>query len=92
MSKSSSASKVKLNTFDDLFGSSEVQVIGLEQILNIPLEELHTFKDHPFRVVDDEKMQETVESIEKYGVLVPAIAREREAGGGNFKAVPCDCV
>ncbi len=81
MSKSSSASKVKLNTFDDLFGGSEVQTIGSEQILNIPLEELHTFKDHPFRVVDDEKMQETVESIEKYGVLVPAIARKREAGG-----------
>lgn len=81
MSKSSSASKVKLNTFDDLFGSSEVQAIGSEQILSIPLKELHTFKDHPFRVVDDEKMQETVESIEKYGVLVPAIAREREAGG-----------
>lgn len=46
-----------------------------------PLSELHTFKDHPFRVVDDEKMKETTESISKYGVLVPGIARPRAGGG-----------
>lgn len=58
MSKTGSAAKVKLNSFDDLFGSSEMQTAGSEQIINAPLAELHDFKDHPFRVVDDEKMEE----------------------------------
>lgn len=81
MSKTGSAAKVKLNTFDDLFGSSEVQKTGLEQIINAPLKDLYEFKDHPFRVVDDEKMEETTESIRQYGVLVPGIARPRTGGG-----------
>lgn len=81
MSKTGSAAKVKLNTFDDLFGSSEVQKAGLEQIINAPLKDLYEFKDHPFRVVDDEKMEETTESIRQYGVLVPGIARPRTGGG-----------
>lgn len=81
MSKTGSAAKVKLNTFDDLFGSSEVQKTGLEQIINAPLKDLYEFKDHPFRVVDDEKMEETTESIRQYGVLVPGIARPRAGGG-----------
>ena len=81
MSKAGSAAKVKLNTFDDLFGSSEVQETGLEQIINAPLKDLHEFKDHPFRVVDDEKMEETTESIRQYGILVPGIARPRTGGG-----------
>ena len=81
MSKNGSAAKVKLNTFDDLFGSSEVQKTGLEQIINAPLKDLYEFKDHPFRVVDDEKMEETTESIRQYGVLVPGIARPRTGGG-----------
>ena len=58
MSKTGSAAKVKLNSFDDLFGSSEMQTAGEEQIINAPLAELHDFKNHPFRVVDDEKMEE----------------------------------
>ncbi|MBR6954160.1 MAG: ParB/RepB/Spo0J family partition protein [Clostridia bacterium] len=53
----------------------------MEQIVQIPLAELHPFKDHPFRVVDDERMQETVESVREYGVLVPAIVRPQEGGG-----------
>lgn len=81
MSKTGSAAKVKLNSFDDLFGTSEVPQIGLEQIINAPLQDLYEFKDHPFRVVDDEKMEETVESIRQYGVLVPGIARPRTGGG-----------
>ena len=81
MSKTGSAAKVKLNTFDDLFGSSEVEKTGLEQIINAPLKDLYEFKDHPFRVVDDEKMEETTESIRQYGVLVPGIARPRTGGG-----------
>ncbi len=81
MSKTGSAAKVKLNSFDDLFGSSEMQTTGSEQIINAPLAELHDFKNHPFRVVDDEKMEETTESIRQYGVLVPGIARPRAGGG-----------
>ena len=78
-SKAGSASKVRLNSFDDLFGGAE-STSG-EQIIHAKLEELHTFKGHPFRVLDDEKMEETTESIGKYGVLVPGIVRPRAGGG-----------
>ena len=61
--KSRSASKVTLEKFDDLFGGSATQEKGIEQIINAPLAELYTFKDHPFRVEYDEKMEETTESI-----------------------------
>lgn len=81
MSKTGSAAKVKLNSFDDLFGNNEMQTAGAEKIINAPLAELHDFKNHPFRVVDDEKMEETTESIRQYGVLVPGIARPRAGGG-----------
>ena len=81
MNKTGSAAKVKLNSFDDLFGNNEMQTAGAEQIINVPLAELHDFKNHPFRVVDDEKMEETTESIRQYGVLVPGIARPRAGGG-----------
>ena len=49
--------------------------------MEIPLEELHPFKNHPFRVTDDDAMKETVESVIRYGILVPAIARPRDSGG-----------
>jgi len=52
-----------------------------DAVQNIPLEELHPFPDHPFSVRDDEKMQETVESIKQYGVLNPGIVRPRDEGG-----------
>jgi ParB family chromosome partitioning protein len=78
-SKAGSASKVKLSSFDDLFGGAE-NTAG-EQIVNVKLADLHTFKGHPFRVLDDEKMEETTESISKYGVLVPGLARPRAGGG-----------
>ena len=81
MSKNGSAAKVKLNSFDDLFGSSDMQIAGTEQVINVPLTELHDFKNHPFHVADDEKMEETTESILQYGVLVPGIARLRTGGG-----------
>lgn len=74
-------SDIQLTSYEDLLGLTTTEDDENEKILTIPLDELHTFKDHPFRVVDDEKMKETVESIEKYGVLVPAIARKRSAGG-----------
>ncbi len=78
-SKAGSASKVKISNFDDLFGGTE-NTSG-EQIIHAKLDDLHTFKGHPFRVLDDEKMEETTESIGKYGVLVPGIVRPRAEGG-----------
>ena len=75
--KSKSAEKVKLNSFDDLFGINETG----ETVTSVPLSELHTFKGHPFRVLDDEKMQETVESVKQYGVLMPGIVRPHPKGG-----------
>ena len=80
MNKRGSADKIKLSSFDDLFGTQEAGT-GTEQVQEIPLCELHEFRGHPFKVVDDEKMQETVESIKNYGVLMPGIARPREEGG-----------
>jgi ParB family chromosome partitioning protein len=80
MSKTGSASKIKLNSFDDLFGSTAVPA-DAEQVQEIPLSELHEFKGHPFKVLDDEKMQETVESIREHGVLMPGLARQRAEGG-----------
>lgn len=59
MNKTGSAAKVKLNSFDDLFGDGQPQA-GIEQVQEIALSELHEFKGHPFKVLDDEKMQETV--------------------------------
>ena len=79
--KTKSAAKIKLGSFDDLFGSNTTPENMAEQIINVPLTDLHAFKDHPFRVADDEKMEETTESIRQYGVLVPAIARPRAGGG-----------
>lgn len=79
--KTGSASKIKMESFDDLFGGSGAQETGAEQIINAPLADLYEFKDHPFKVLDDEKMEETTESIRLYGVLVPGIARSRAGGG-----------
>ncbi len=80
MSKSNSAGKIRMNSFDDLFGSPGGET-GAEQVINVKLSELHPFKNHPFHVADDEKMEETAESIRQYGVLVPGIARPRAGGG-----------
>ena len=77
--KSKSAGKVRLTSFDDLFGANEVA--AGETVTSVPLSQLHTFKGHPFRVLDDEKMQETVESVKQYGVLVPGIVRPHPESG-----------
>ena len=76
--KSKSAGKVRLTSFDDLFGANEA---AGETVTSVPLSQLHTFKGHPFRVLDDEKMQETVESVKQYGVLVPGIVRPHPESG-----------
>lgn len=80
----SSAAKIQVTTFDDLFPGENTG--GAGQILELPLDELYTFRNHPFHVLDDEKMQETVESIAKHGVLMPGIARPRPAGGYELVA------
>ena len=54
---------------------------GVETIQNLPLDSLHPFRNHPFKVVDDEAMQRTVESVARYGVLAPVIARPKPDGG-----------
>lgn len=77
--KSSSAQKIKLASYDDLFGG-DGQASG-EAITSVPISQLHSYKGHPFRVLDDEKMQETVESVKKYGILVPGIVRPHQDGG-----------
>ena len=81
MSKKSVTGSIRLNGYDDLFGSGDTSGQNVQkpenQMVEIPLSDLHTFKNHPFRVVDDEKMEETTESIRLHGVLVPGIARPR---------------
>lgn len=71
---------VSLKSVDDLFSTQEERDTT-EHVQEIPLSELHPFKNHPFKVLDDEAMQKTVESIKEYGVLTPAIARPRTEGG-----------
>lgn len=68
--------KIKLKSVDELLGVSNE-----ESSLDIPMEQISPFRDHPFKVVDDAKMQELVESIRENGVLTPAIVRPAEAGG-----------
>lgn len=80
MSKARSAEKVKLNSYDDLFGPFEDQS-AMGQVQEVALSELHGFKGHPFKVLDDERMRETVESIKSHGVLMPGIVRPRAEGG-----------
>ncbi len=83
----SSAKKIELASVDDLFSTEEGrQDEQLEKIQEIPLSELHPFKDHPFKVKDDDAMIETADSIKKYGVLVPAIARPLPDGGYELVA------
>ena len=65
MSKAGSAAKVKLSSYDDLFGNAEEKTGSEEQIIRAKLTDLHEFRNHPFRVLDDEKMEETTESISK---------------------------
>ena len=74
--------KLALGRVDDLFSTEKERTEQKqERIQEIPLTELHPFKNHPFKVVDDEAMLRTVESVSQYGILAPLIAREREEGG-----------
>ncbi len=69
------ADKLKINSYMDIIGGD------CAEIVNVPIVDLYEFKDHPFRVLDDEKMEETVESIRQNGVLNPGIVRPRIDGG-----------
>ena len=83
----SSAKKVELASVDDLFSTEESRADAQrEKVVEIPLSELHPFKNHPFKVKDDEAMMETADSIKQYGVLVPAIARPDPEGGYELVA------
>ena len=73
---------VSLKGADDIFSTEESrQEQQREQVQQIPIDELFPFKNHPFKVLDDESMQRTVESVAQYGVLAPLIARPRPEGG-----------
>ena len=72
---------ISLTSYDDIFSTeANPGAFPLGTIVEIPLEQLHPFKNHPFRVVDDEHMQKTAESIRDYGVLVPGLVRPRPDG------------
>lgn len=75
----SSGRKPSLTSYDDIFSTEASR--QQEQIQRLALSELHPFKDHPFRVLDDDRMMETLESVKEYGVLVPIIARPMADGG-----------
>ena len=73
---------INLKGYDDLFSTEESRAEAKqERVQEIPLSELHPFEGHPFRVVDDEEMAKTVESVKEYGVLTPAIVRPDPYGG-----------
>ena len=77
---------MSLTSLDDIFATDEGRAeAAQERVQEIPLSELHTFKNHPFKVLDDEKMEKTVESIKEYGVIIPAIARPD--GKGRYELI-----
>ncbi len=77
-----SGRNLNLTSYDEIFQTEETRIeASQEKVIDIPLTQLHPFKNHPFKVTDDESMLETAESITKHGVLVPVIARPREEGG-----------
>ena len=72
---------MQLASLDDLFSTQASRdEAQREKVQEIPLEELHPFAHHPFKVLDDDRMKDTADSIREYGVLVPAIARPRPDG------------
>lgn len=77
----SSAAKIQMTSYEELFETGDNADSSAEKVQEIPLSDLYPFKNHPFKVLDDESMQDTVESILAHGVLVPGIARPRAEGG-----------
>lgn len=82
----SSAKNIQIASYDDLFKTDSERLADTqERIQELPLDKLVPFPNHPFKVIDDEKMQETVDSIKEYGVLVPVLVRPKD--DGNFEIV-----
>ena len=77
----SSAKNIIMTSFDDLFTAGAGGEAGGEKIREIPLEELHSFRNHPFKILEDASMEDMADSIRKHGVLVPGIVRKRPEGG-----------
>lgn len=78
----SSAKNVMLTSVDDLFSTEESRADEQrEKVVEIPLSEIHSFENHPFKVTDDDRMLDMAESIREHGVLVPGLVRPREDGG-----------
>ena len=83
----SSGKNISLASYDEIFSTEESRADAQrKKIVEIPLTELFPFRDHPFKVVDDDRMRETAESVREYGVLVPAIARPLDGGGYELVA------
>ena len=94
MNKERSAAKIKMNSFDDLFQADE-KAYRSDAVRMIKIEDLHEFKNHPFKVRSDKKMDELKKSIKEHGVLVPGIVRERSSGGyeivsGHSRKAACE--
>lgn len=80
--KGSNVKNLILTSYDDIFQTDECrEEAGHEKVMEIPLTELHSFKNHPFKVKDDDAMQDMVESVKKSGILVPIVARPDGNGG-----------
>lgn len=84
MSRKSVAGNIKFSHFDDLFG--EPDSVKESDIVEIPLTELYGFKNHPFKIRSDEELSEMIDSVRKYGILVPGIVRVRKKGGYEIVA------
>ena len=82
MTKRKSDFTLQMNSLDELFSSQEERDDAkLERVKEIPLTELHPFKDHPFKIQNDDEMKRLMESIQKFGTLTPALARPLPEGG-----------
>lgn len=79
--RKSSASNIKMQSVDALFGLEQDKGSPAEKIEEVDIDKLYPFDSHPFRILDDEKMQETVESIREHGIICPLIVRSRKNDG-----------
>ena len=93
MSRKDVMGKVKLNRFDDLFSASAAETVqgGDSEIKEIPLSQLHEFKNHPFKIRPDKELAEMIESVRQHGILVPGIVRTRPEGGYEIIAGHTRC-
>lgn len=81
-----SQKEIHLTSYDELLGIDDAVSSQVDKVVEVPLADLHPFQNHPFKVLDDEKMEETAESIRNYGVLNPGLVRPRSEGGYELVA------